>query len=71
MLELSCPNCGAPVPFQSKVSIYGVCPSCKTLTLQKINLSKILEKRENWYLIFLRFKLELPAKPKTESLLEL
>ncbi|EKR45531.1 PF13785 domain protein [Leptospira interrogans serovar Grippotyphosa str. UI 12769] len=35
MLELSCPNCGAPVPFQSKVSIYGVCPSCKTLTLQK------------------------------------
>ncbi len=35
MLELSCPNCGAPVPFQSKVSIYGVCPNCKTLTLQK------------------------------------
>lgn len=35
MLELSCPNCGAPVPFQSKASIYGVCPNCKTLTLQK------------------------------------
>ncbi|MDV6235531.1 DUF4178 domain-containing protein [Leptospira ellisii] len=35
MLELSCPNCGAPVPFQSNVAIYGVCPNCKTLTLQK------------------------------------
>ncbi|XDD49881.1 DUF4178 domain-containing protein [Leptospira sp. WS92.C1] len=35
MLELSCPNCGAPIPFQSKASIYGVCPNCKTLTLQK------------------------------------
>ncbi|TGK23881.1 DUF4178 domain-containing protein [Leptospira stimsonii] len=35
MLELSCPNCGAPVPFQNKASIYGVCPNCKTLTVQK------------------------------------
>ncbi|PKA17242.1 DUF4178 domain-containing protein [Leptospira haakeii] len=42
MSELSCPNCGAPVPIINKASVYAVCSSCKTLSLKKdVNLEKI------------------------------
>ncbi len=42
MPELSCPNCGAPVPIENKASVYAVCSSCKTLSIKKdVNLEKI------------------------------
>ncbi|PJZ64958.1 hypothetical protein CH371_15770 [Leptospira wolffii] len=42
MPELSCPNCGAPVPIENKASVYAVCSSCKTLSVKKdVNLEKI------------------------------
>ncbi|EPG73241.1 PF13785 domain protein [Leptospira fainei serovar Hurstbridge str. BUT 6] len=42
MSELSCPNCGAPVPFVNKASVYAVCPNCRTLSLKNdLNLEKI------------------------------
>ncbi|TGK17894.1 DUF4178 domain-containing protein [Leptospira fluminis] len=42
MSELSCPNCGAPVPFLNKASVYAVCPNCRTLSLKNdVQLEKI------------------------------
>ncbi|TGK07551.1 DUF4178 domain-containing protein [Leptospira semungkisensis] len=42
MPELSCPNCGAPVPIENKASVYAVCSSCKTLSVKKdVALEKI------------------------------
>lgn len=41
MPELSCPNCGAPVPLENKASVYAVCSSCKTISLKK---DTVLEK---------------------------
>ncbi len=35
MFELACPNCGSPVPFVSKSSLFAVCPSCKSASIRK------------------------------------
>ena len=35
MIAVSCPSCGAPVQFQSSVSILAVCESCRSTLLRK------------------------------------
>ena len=35
MTEFSCPACGAPVPFRSKLSVFGVCPFCSQMLVRR------------------------------------
>lgn len=42
MLSLSCPSCGATVPFKSKASIFAVCSYCRsTLVRQDMDLEAV------------------------------
>ncbi len=42
MLSLSCPSCGATVPFKSKASVFAVCSFCRsTLVRQDMDLEAI------------------------------
>ncbi|PTX99659.1 hypothetical protein DB346_17695 [Verrucomicrobia bacterium LW23] len=42
MKEIPCPSCGAPVPFQSAVSVFGVCPYCRSMVVRNdLNLELI------------------------------
>lgn len=42
MIERKCPSCGAMVPFRTSISLYAVCPFCRSLALRKdLDLEKL------------------------------
>ncbi len=44
MIERKCPACGAMVPFRTSISLYAVCPFCRSLALRKdLDLEKLGE----------------------------
>lgn len=44
MIERKCPSCGAMVPFRTSISLYAVCPYCRSLTQRKdLDLEKLGE----------------------------
>lgn len=44
MIERKCPACGAMVPFRTSISLYAVCPFCRSLALRRdLDLEKLGE----------------------------